>query len=44
MKRKEKGAKYLFKKDDVQQKQFMQDLVLLVVKNYLLFNLGIEHG
>ncbi len=25
-------------------KQFMQDLVLLVVKNYLLFNLGIEHG
>jgi hypothetical protein len=30
--------------DDVQQKQFMQDLVLLVVKNYLLFNLCIEHG
>jgi hypothetical protein len=30
--------------DDVQQKQFMQDLVLLVVENYLLFNLCIEHG
>ncbi len=38
------GAKYLFKKDDMQQKQLMQDLALLVVKNYMLFNLCIEHG
>jgi hypothetical protein len=42
--RKNIGAKYLFKKDDVQQKQFMQNLVLLIVKNYLLFNLCTEHG
>jgi hypothetical protein len=38
------GAKYLFKKNDVQQKKFMQDLALLVVKNHLLFNLCIVYG
>jgi hypothetical protein len=30
------GAKDPFKKDVVQQKQFLQDLALLVVKNHLL--------
>jgi hypothetical protein len=29
------GAKDPFKKDDVQQKQFLQDLALLVVKSHL---------
>jgi hypothetical protein len=29
------GAKYFFKKDVVQQKQFLQDLALLVVRNNL---------
>jgi hypothetical protein len=28
-------AKELFKKDDVQQKQFLEDLTLLIVKNHL---------
>jgi hypothetical protein len=29
------GAKEFFKKDVVQQKQFLQDLALLVVRNHL---------
>jgi len=31
------GAKDPFKKDVVQQKKFLQDLALLVVKHHLLF-------
>jgi hypothetical protein len=32
-------AKDLFKKDNVQQKEFVQDLGLLIVKNHLFFQL-----
>jgi hypothetical protein len=38
------GAKDTYKKDVVQQKQFLQDLGLLVVKITYLFNLRKLHG
>jgi hypothetical protein len=33
------AAKYPYKKDDVQQKQFLEDLSFLIVKNHLLMHL-----